>query len=71
MKQELQEVKIQNNYLQELLKNNENQQLQLEHNRSIKEEYRDKQLMSLIRDTQEVKGLLATTQEKKPWWRFW
>ncbi|PEP88290.1 DUF3967 domain-containing protein [Bacillus toyonensis] len=58
-------------HLQELLKNNENQQLQLEHNRSIKEEYRDKQLMSLIRDTQEVKRLLATTQEKKPWWRFW
>ncbi|OQR53336.1 DUF3967 domain-containing protein [Bacillus sp. CDB3] len=71
MKQELQEVKLQNNHLQELLKNNENQQLQLEHNRSIKEEYRDKQLMSLIRDTQEVKRLLATTQEKKPWWRFW
>lgn len=71
MKQELHEIKIQNNYLKELLKNNETQQLQLEHNRSVKEDNRDKQLMSLIRDTQEMKRMLAITQEKKPWWKIW
>ncbi|OQR53430.1 DUF3967 domain-containing protein [Bacillus sp. CDB3] len=32
---------------------------------------RDKKAMELIRELQEVKRILATTQEKKPWWRFW
>ncbi|EOQ05347.1 hypothetical protein IKC_06281 [Bacillus cereus VD184] len=32
---------------------------------------RDKKAMELIRELQEVKRMLATTHEKKPWWRFW
>lgn len=41
----------------------------LEQQREI--EGRDKSVMTVIRELQEVKRMLATTQEKKPWWRFW
>jgi AcrR family transcriptional regulator len=36
----------------------------------FRENKRDQQLMLLIRDMQETKKVMATTQEKK-WWRFW
>ncbi|WP_144519876.1 DUF3967 domain-containing protein [Bacillus thuringiensis] len=31
----------------------------------------DDLLMKTIREQQETKKMLAATQEKKPWWRFW
>ena len=70
MKKELQDIKSQNEYLKEVIHNQEKKQTQLEHDRSDKENKRDEQLMSLIRDMQETKKMIAATQQKK-WWNFW
>jgi Na+-translocating ferredoxin:NAD+ oxidoreductase RnfG subunit len=67
MKQELQDIKAQNEYLKEVIHNQEKKQAQLEYDRSDKENRRDEQLMSLIRDMQETKKIIAATEEKKSW----
>ncbi|MGH0545901.1 DUF3967 domain-containing protein [Bacillus cereus] len=68
MKQELQDIKIQNQNLKEIIQNQEKKQLQLEHDRSIKENNRDEQLMLLIRDMQETKKMVAVSGQKKSFW---
>lgn len=67
MKQELQDIKAQNEYLKEVIHTQEKKQAQLEYDRSDKENKRDEQLMSLIRDMQETKKMIAATEEKKSW----
>ncbi|WP_129732005.1 DUF3967 domain-containing protein [Ectobacillus funiculus] len=67
MKQELQDIKAQNEYLKEAIRNQEKQQAQIEYDRSNKESRRDEQLMSLVRDMQETKKMIAATEEKKSW----
>jgi len=57
-------------YLEEVIHNQEKKQTQLEHDRSDKENKHDEQLMLLIRDIQETKKMIAATQQKK-WWQFW
>ncbi|WP_129731642.1 MULTISPECIES: DUF3967 domain-containing protein [Bacillaceae] len=54
-------------YLKEVIHNQKKKQTQIEHNRSDKENKRDEQLMSLIRNMQEAKKMIATTEEKKSW----
>jgi transposase-like protein len=67
MKQELQDIKAQNEYLKEAIRNQEKQQAQIEYDRSSKENRRDEQLMSLIRDMQETKKLIAAAEQKQGW----
>ncbi|RAN79642.1 DUF3967 domain-containing protein [Bacillus sp. SRB_331] len=68
MKQELQDIKTQNEYLKEIIRNQEKQQAQIEHNRFSKEVKRDEQLMLLIRDMQETKKMIVASEQKKSFW---
>lgn len=68
MKQELQNIKAQNEYLKEVIQNQEKQQMQVESDRFDKENKRDEQLMLLFREMQETKKMLATTEQKKSFW---
>ncbi|RAS71495.1 hypothetical protein A4R27_26440 (plasmid) [Priestia endophytica] len=63
MEQELKEIKSQNELLQE-----QNEQLQT--NVEASSSKRDEKLVSLMREVQETRKMIATAKEKK-WWKFW
>ena len=63
MEEELKEIKSQNELLQ---KQNEQLQTNVEANSSK----RDEKLVSLMREVQETRKMIATAKEKK-WWKFW
>jgi len=63
MEKELKDIKTQNKILQD-------QNEELKTNVETSSNKRDENLLSLIREVQDTKKMIAAAQEKK-WWEFW
>ncbi|MCG2990921.1 DUF3967 domain-containing protein, partial [Escherichia coli] len=63
MEKELKDIKTQNKTLQD-------QNEELKTNVETSSNKRDENLLSLIREVQDTKKMIAAAQEKK-WWEFW
>lgn len=63
MEKELKDIKIQNKILQD-------QNYELRTTVETSSNKRDENLLSLIREVQDTKKMIAASQEKK-WWEFW